>query len=513
MLKLVPLTFLPDSVDGSSFVASIGRYQTFDSRPLPNPNVDPLWLPDKQEMVSMLSEIRHLIQDGKDDTLSGGVCLSMSTLTTEETYRPLAFYHVCFALASSIYHANFRHSEQHTGEAYFKRARLLLGNPLDTVRFTLSDVPVLNLMGFYLIELNRRDAAYMYVSLAIHIAVIHGAFRTCHDEASNRTFWTLYILDRWLSVLMGRPPTLADEAIRLPLPRDSNAMPPSAGIRANIELAKISGHIVCETFKIAPRNQSSGSSTQNIDKALNMLENWQTQLPPELDFNSNEPSCNLLYMAQNQFIVLTTRPIFLAAVKQAVAARFHGLNWSIEQHTQAAHIIACSRAAVENLVLAQRLHRKRKFLQSGLHYLFNATVVLLLNRIASSASRHHTPIFNRHKDTTSPSEQLHTAEVSFAISVFEQESKTGTHYPKDCCQVLQDLKALVDRYLSQNLGTNHRESNMELSHTPPISANAVGHIARIGHMQMSWAGEHGWHQDLTAWKQSEGLHVQESMLI
>jgi hypothetical protein len=27
-------------------------------------------------------------------------------------------------------------------------------------------------------------------------------------------------LDRWLSVLMGRPPTLLDEAIRLPLPSD-----------------------------------------------------------------------------------------------------------------------------------------------------------------------------------------------------------------------------------------------------------------------------------------------------
>jgi hypothetical protein len=51
-------------------------------------------------------------------------------------------------------------------------------------------------MGFYLIELNRRDAAYMHVSLAIHIAIIHGAFRSFVDESSKRTFWTLYILDR-----------------------------------------------------------------------------------------------------------------------------------------------------------------------------------------------------------------------------------------------------------------------------------------------------------------------------
>jgi hypothetical protein len=49
---------------------------------------------------------------------------------------------------------------------------------------------------------------------------MHGAFIVVADEAFNRTIWTLYILDRWLSVLMGRPPAIADEAIRLPLPSD-----------------------------------------------------------------------------------------------------------------------------------------------------------------------------------------------------------------------------------------------------------------------------------------------------
>lgn len=52
------------------------------------------------------------------------------------------------------------------------------------------------------------------------IAIIHGAFRACADEESRRSIWTLYVLDRWLSVLMGRPPTIADEAIRLALPKD-----------------------------------------------------------------------------------------------------------------------------------------------------------------------------------------------------------------------------------------------------------------------------------------------------
>jgi hypothetical protein len=97
---------------------------------------------------------------------SAAPSVSLSAITTDDTHRGLAFYHVCFALATSVGHPSLRRSDQHAGEAYFKRARKLLGNPLDTVRFTLDDVPVLTLMGFYLIEMNRRDAAYVHVSRA-----------------------------------------------------------------------------------------------------------------------------------------------------------------------------------------------------------------------------------------------------------------------------------------------------------------------------------------------------------
>jgi hypothetical protein len=121
-------------------------------------------------------------------------------------------------MSVSIGHTSLQLPDSQSAEAYFKRARMLLGNPLDAVHFTLTDVPALSLMAFYLIEVNRRDAAYMYVGIAVHIAIMHGAFRNAADEASKRVFWTLYILDRWISVLMGRPPSISDESIRLPLP-------------------------------------------------------------------------------------------------------------------------------------------------------------------------------------------------------------------------------------------------------------------------------------------------------
>lgn len=240
MLTLVPLAFVPDPgatvlEDGSTFVASLGRYQTFDSRPLLDLDVDPFWLPTRTEMIMMLAELRFHIQDGNGDFPSGGIyywgdlnsmpeaitlTISQSEATTSDRYRYLAFSHVSFALAAQVLNQSLHQGEIHAGDAYFKRARILLGNPLDTVRFAMRDVPVLALMALYLIEINRRDAAYVYTSLAMHISITHGAIRHCVDEASKRVFWTVYLLDRWLSCLMGRPPTVVDEAIRLPLPID-----------------------------------------------------------------------------------------------------------------------------------------------------------------------------------------------------------------------------------------------------------------------------------------------------
>jgi len=128
----------------------------------------------------------------------------------------------------------------------------------------------------------------------VHIAIIHGAFARCEDEANVRRIWTLYILDRWLSALMGRPPTIADDAIRLPLPSDMPSLPPSAGLRAHVELSKISGYIVCEVYKIAPRENIQHNATHCIDKALKKLESWQMRLPPFLQQNNrSDPSTSL----------------------------------------------------------------------------------------------------------------------------------------------------------------------------------------------------------------------------
>lgn len=239
MTTVLPLAYqsLRPGSDGSAFLSSLGRYQTYDSRPLHDRDVDPTWFPTPPEMDSMLSELRYFIQDGNCHWPSGGIywwgdLSSAPTIPSMERdsanlrlakCRHLAFYQTAFAVVSQamIMPPQDISIDPHLSENYFSRARMLLGNPLDITRFTPNEVSVLTLMGFYLIEMNRRDAAYICVSNAMHISIMHGAHRGWLDESGKRVFWTLYVLDRYLSCLMGRPPTIMDDAIRLPLPCDA----------------------------------------------------------------------------------------------------------------------------------------------------------------------------------------------------------------------------------------------------------------------------------------------------
>jgi len=330
------------------------------------------------------------------------------------------------------------------------------------------------------------------------IAIIHGAFRACADEESRRSIWTLYVLDRWLSVLMGRPPTIADEAIRLALPKDVASLPPSAGLRAHVELSRISTFIVCETFKIAPRSYKTSQSTNSIDVALEMLQAWHSQLPTSLqmpeDIHRADPSCCILHMAHNQLILLTTRPTFFAAVKQVVARRVVRGRNQPNQASSGPHIPMCSAAAHRNLLLAERLMRSgRKLLQAGLHFVFNASGQPEMRSIP-----------------TMQFEEGVESSVHFAVAVFEEEARTGTNYPRDCCKILQDLNALTDRYLAwQDQADSYPMDTANYVHPEGTGASDAVDPSDLRHL----CGEASSIHEMIGWIQSDGLQPHNSLYI
>lgn len=93
-----------------------------------------------------------------------------------------------------------------------------------------------------------------------------------------------------------------------PLTQNSN-MPPVDALRAHVQLARISDHIVCETFKVAPRHRELTSLAEEIGKATHKLHDWANQLPPALGLftadYAKDPACRSLHMAYNQVRMTT----------------------------------------------------------------------------------------------------------------------------------------------------------------------------------------------------------------
>lgn len=497
MSTIFPLAFnggsIPAYGTGNTFLASVGRYQTSDSRPLPAPNVSPLWLPPRKKVLEKLGQVRGFIQDGG---MSGGIYFwgDLSSFPDGSSYgavpriasptedlvahRGLAFYHAALAYASLFGPATPNSKQE--GELSFACARILLGNPLEVSTYSSSDIATMALMGMYMVEMNRRDAAYMYITTAMHISIMQGIHRGCGtDEHGKRIFWTVYVLDRWISCLMGRPPTIMDDAIRLDGPHDVPSMPSPVGLGAHIALSRISGHIVCNTYRI-PRNAWADAGpainrVSHVDKTLQLLTNWLRDLPKELCISyetppQDRPLCTL-HMSYNQLLILTIRPVFLIAVRRAVADRFISqprqqqsgqagagpqqqqqqdhpdgssspLNRRIARppfrtrsagveghHPQIGLFRKCSEAARRNLRLGRWLANispASKLLLPDLHCVFNAAIMLLLHQIA----------FVDLEPADAP-------DIEFAFKAFSSEAAVGDTYATDCLRVMQDLASLV----------------------------------------------------------------------
>ncbi|KAK8097597.1 uncharacterized protein PG998_013083 [Apiospora kogelbergensis] len=434
--------------DTITLLDSLGRYQAHDMPP--HRSLQPAGGPQSNELKALLAELKHFTQDGHDDSSFGGIfywgninpsLLDFGPLDTQpdslRNRREIAFIHAALAAACAGHPIR--------AEAFFERAKALMGNLLDTARSSSLDLPLLVLLAVYLIEANRADAAYMYVSSGLHIAIAHGAHQGfVDDEYEKRAFWALYALDRWLSGFLGRPPTLADEAIHLPLPVDTHGLPKPTGLVAHVKLAKIAGHIVRHACQTSSRDGSTPNDASYVETTLRMLQKWSATLPAELrlanfHLGSSRAACELR-MEHNQLVILTTRPSFLEVMKKAVAARIDRRTFhrpTLAQSTT--HVWPCLDAARENLKLAKWIcnskSSSRKLLAPILHHIFDAAIIVLLNGLL-----------------TEPANGEDTSDISFAIGCLDTETDSSSNYPRDCARVLRDMETLIRRMVDGGFG-------------------------------------------------------------
>ncbi|KAH7151734.1 hypothetical protein B0J13DRAFT_247363 [Dactylonectria estremocensis] len=256
------------------------------------------------------------------------------------------------------------------------------------------------LMAMYLQMVDRKEEAYLYISTALRLAVLHGY----HQNATgakllrservqlNRLWWTIYMQERRLAAATGKPWGINDEMIDLPLPLDSGGFPPSAPLRANVKIARVTGQVIAVLY--GPPHRTEDDFVHNVQQIIRDLFEISTEIPSEQFLTCTGINSDLalrttasLHLMIYQATLLTIRPLMLH-VAQLILSGARPNDDELHTETLGKLSRTCSEAA-RRLLKAIMALKKRNLLATFGFFdcdaTFSSAFIMLLTLIFDSA--------------------------------------------------------------------------------------------------------------------------------
>jgi proline utilization trans-activator len=224
------------------------------------------------------------------------------------------------------------------GFSYFKHALKFLPDIHEDGSILF--VEVLSYVAYYMQTLNRRDAAYLYIGLALRMAVSLGLHQEVSDqemdeyarEHRRRVWWSTYSMERLLCVTSGHPISIQDEDIDLLPPRPIGSECPriSSVLASYTQLSRIQGVIGEQIYR--KKRNSGPSLSASVQSIMKSISEWFGQLPDnvrldlaDIDKNINREAVST-YLHYYHCINMTARPLLLYAVQKQMAANAQKVN-------------------------------------------------------------------------------------------------------------------------------------------------------------------------------------------
>ncbi|KAK5108521.1 hypothetical protein LTR62_008261 [Meristemomyces frigidus] len=212
------------------------------------------------------------------------------------------------------------------GLTFFLQAMVTLP---DLTCVTLSSLDVLEAMeilccaALYLHSLDFRAAAYRQIGMALRLALeqgLHTDMEHQHNpehtlERPRRIWWTVLLLDRQMSSLMGVPLALRDEEISAKLPTYGSSVSKVRALDLHVRLSSILAVIVTNLYGKDGRNK--GKFLVHTKAALNQVAKMTEELNDAFSLPVDDPVSisrvsAYLHLMLHQCIVLATRPILFS---------------------------------------------------------------------------------------------------------------------------------------------------------------------------------------------------------
>ncbi|CAM1505393.1 Fc.00g110300.m01.CDS01 [Cosmosporella sp. VM-42] len=327
--------------------------------------------------------------------------------------------------------ARLRSQPVDRAEVLFRSAKCL-GDPLSGFEDgDLWSVQALSLMSVYMLAVTKRSAAYAYCGMAVRSAYALGLHRigdmamkventkvtlfTNEQVAERRNIWrSLFVLDRFLAVSLGRPTAIsgedcAEDSLEAPLRSlddeelADEQLVTEGGLDAAVGVCRVIGKTL---KKVYSQRKTSINLAQEIAEDYR---DWKRNIHPTLRskklFNGNiMPAQGMAILHTQLFgyhsMLLLTRPFFsylfvniLTAINEKKKTP-HRPSSRMKKFSE-----ACLSASTRTVALVQAafesnyLPKRNPFV---LYFLFSATLIILSNEFASlhDNPQYDTSIFN-----------------------------------------------------------------------------------------------------------------------
>ncbi|KAI1291184.1 fungal-specific transcription factor domain-containing protein [Xylaria venustula] len=215
------------------------------------------------------------------------------------------------------------------GMHLMSRALELLPDTVGLYQDPILSIEVLCCLSLHLQSLDHRNSAYVYVGLALRMALSQGLHREmvlgdrteAEVQRHRAIWWTIYILDRKFSSLMGAPTSIQDEDITVNLPGKNQT---EKVLRTHVTMSRLLATVVDSVYRVD--GNLGPSFLKNVQWVLRSMAAVALELEQmfELTLDGSRPisrvaaTLNLYY---HQCIVLATRPLLVCLLQTSLEER------------------------------------------------------------------------------------------------------------------------------------------------------------------------------------------------
>ncbi|KAJ5493004.1 hypothetical protein N7539_001750, partial [Penicillium diatomitis] len=193
-------------------------------------------------------------------------------------------------------------SEEDIGATFYQQAIRLLPEIIELS--SLESVQACLLFGYYALPVDTSGLGYIYVNLAIRLAMQNGMHRKCASgafsaaivETRNRVWWTAYLLERKISIFHGRPLSICRKDVDALLPAyraeqdSSDTQTCVARAEASIRLIDYLEELFINVNSLRSCDKSQIPNTiSHLLASKDSLKVWWESLPRDLTTTALQP--------------------------------------------------------------------------------------------------------------------------------------------------------------------------------------------------------------------------------